>query len=38
VKEVAGGLLRDIEEFTAGQSGQTDDISLVCFQRLESGN
>ena len=37
VKEIAGGLLRNIEEFTADQSGQTDDISLVCFQRLKSG-
>jgi serine phosphatase RsbU (regulator of sigma subunit) len=35
VKEVAGGLLRDIEEFAADQPVQTDDVSLVCFQRLE---
>jgi phosphoserine phosphatase RsbU/P len=36
VKEIAGGLLRDIEDYTAEQSGQTDDISLVCFQRLKA--
>jgi len=37
VKEIAGGLLREIEDYTADQSGQTDDISLVCFQRLKAG-
>lgn len=35
-KDIASGLLRDIEDFTADQSGQTDDISLVCFRRRKA--